>query len=59
MPIKCPDCSVEMVRHQKSFLLTEKGEDGTSRSVIAYACLKCGMLRFYFEPTNLSLSGME
>lgn len=48
-----------MVRHKKSFLLAEKGEDGNSRSVIAYACLKCGMLKFYFEPTNLSLTGME
>ena len=59
MAIKCPDCSLEMVKHKKSFVLNEKGDDGTTRHVIAYACLKCGMLRFYFEPTNLSLTGLE
>jgi len=59
MPIKCPDCSMEMVRHKNSFILSETGEDGSKRHVIAYACLKCGMLRLYFEPANLSLAGME
>jgi len=50
---------MEMVRHKKSFILNEKGDDGMPRNVIAYACLKCGMLRLYFEPANLSLAGME
>jgi len=48
-----------MVRHKNSFILSETGEDGSKRHVIAYACLKCGMLRLYFEPANLSLAGME